>query len=106
MKDFNIDTIKENGLELYNIIISHTEGDGYEEERSILVEGLEDMKEGEYVVIEGSHCSCYGFDDTEWDATLYSENELMKLALADYNRDSIFWKRILKYLRSKRKYKY
>ncbi len=43
---------------------------------------LIDMPEtnyGEYVLVEGSHCSCYDFDDTKWEATVYTREELKKL---------------------------
>lgn len=33
----------------------------------------------EYTMIEGGHCSCYGFDSAEWDATVYTREELKKL---------------------------
>lgn len=38
-------------------------------------------------VIEGWHCSCYGFDETSWEAIEYTEEEinaLMKSWLSSY----------------------
>ena len=32
-----------------------------------------------YVLVEGYHCSCYGFDETEWDCTKLTETELKKI---------------------------
>ena len=32
-----------------------------------------------YLIIDGSHCSCYDFEDTEWTATEYTFGEFKKL---------------------------
>lgn len=32
-----------------------------------------------YLIIDGSHCSCYDFDSTEWTATEYTFDELKTL---------------------------
>ena len=47
-------------------------------DRTILVEDYPDY--GEYTIISGGHCSCYGFDEVEWDAIQYSMDEVIKLA--------------------------
>lgn len=41
---------------------------------------LEDMPDaGGFVLVEGYHCSCYGFDDCCWDATELTLEELKKV---------------------------
>lgn len=74
-----------NTVQLHNILYATTSSPDYEMDRSILLENLEDVSYGEYVVVEGYHCSCYGFDDTEWEATKYTKEELIKLAEAHQN---------------------
>lgn len=32
--------------------------------------------DGFFIVLQGSHCSCYGFDDTSWDGMEYTREEL------------------------------
>ena len=79
---------KELEIKPHNIIVAVTSEPGYEMGREILLE----FDYGDYVVLEGSHCSCYDFDDTEWEAIKYTHEELRKIAEADYNRNSEFWK--------------
>ena len=49
----------------------------YSMERIIFVEHWEDY--GNYLILQGSHCSCYDFDEADWDATIVDEEELKKL---------------------------
>lgn len=67
----------------------------YEMYRQILLENLDDLEYDEYLLLEGSHCSCCDFDETTWDGTVYTKDELIKLAEADYNEDDLFWKQVL-----------
>ena len=67
--------------------------------RYILLEGLKDLGYKEYLVLKGYHCSCYDFDDTDWEGTVYTEEEIEKLANAEYNKKSIFWKMIKNYFK-------
>ena len=64
--------------------------------RMILLEkGVgEDVYWGEYLLLEGYHCSCYDFDETDWHGTVYTGDELLKLANAKYNSNSLFWKQV------------
>jgi hypothetical protein len=57
----------------------------YEMQRIIIAEEWPEYNE--YTVIQGSHCSCYGFDDTQWDATVYTKDEINKL-LAGWKSDA------------------
>lgn len=74
--------LKNKQVKFHNILFASTSEPDYEMYRIILLEKLEDIKYDEYVVVEGSHCSCYDFDDTEWEAIKYNRNELIKLAEA------------------------
>lgn len=65
---------------LHNIVFSVTSNKDYEMERYFLLEGLEDLKYNEYVIVEGFHCSCYDFDDTNWEAIKCTTEELIKLS--------------------------
>lgn len=74
----------------HNIIFAYTSEPDYEMERRILLE----IKYNEYVILEGGHCSCYDFDDTEWEAIQYDSEELAKLANAEYNSRDLFWEQV------------
>ena len=64
-----------------DILFASTSDPDYEMSRVILLE-----QAGKYIILEGGHCSCYGFDDTEWSAIEYEIDELKKLPL-DYGRE-------------------
>jgi hypothetical protein len=74
-------------IKLHKIVCAYTTNPDYEMDRLILLENAYDS----YVVVEGSHCSCYDFDETEWEAIEYTEEELKKLASADYYKNHPFW---------------
>lgn len=57
----------------HNIIYAVTSEQDYEMSRLIILE--ENYK---YIVLEGSHCSCYDFDETTWDATEFEDLKEMK----------------------------
>ena len=66
-------------IKLHNIVFAYTTPQDYDMERLLLLEDMPNTKYGEYVLIEGHHCSCYDFDDCNWDATVYNMEELKKL---------------------------
>ena len=73
-------------LQPYNIVVAQTSAPDCEMDRQILLEELEGLEYGEeYVLLDGGHCSCYDFDETEWEAIVYTREELLKLADAEYN---------------------
>lgn len=78
------------GIKPHHIVVAYTTEPDYEMSRYILLE----IEYDKYIVLEGHHCSCYDFDDTEWEAIEYSEDELKKLASAEYNQDDEFWKQV------------
>ena len=71
--------IKGKIIELHNILFSKTTEIDYEMSRLILLENMPDTKYGEYVLAEGYHCSCYGFDETDWDCMVVTDEELKKI---------------------------
>lgn len=98
MRDFGKgSTLNNLGLKPHNILFSYTTPQDYEMGRYILVEDIEGLEWGEYLFLEGWHCSCYDFDETEWTATAYTRDELIKLARADYNKKDKLWNMILNY---------
>ncbi len=57
------------------VLFAATSERDYEMSRVILAD-----TGNEFTVLYGGHCSCYGFDEVEWDATEYTELELEVLA--------------------------
>lgn len=87
MKKFDLDNFT---ILPHHILVAETSQPDYEMGRKILLE----LNYNQYVLVEGWHCSCYDFDDSEWDAIEYNEEELRKLASTDYNKYSDFWKQV------------
>lgn len=80
MKNYDL---KDKKIELHNVLFATTSPSDYEMNRLILLEDMPDVNWNEYVLLEGYHCSCYGFDETRWDATVFTEEELNKLMEAE-----------------------
>jgi hypothetical protein len=74
----------------HNIVVAVTSEPDYEMQRQILL----NYGYYKYIVLDGWHCSCYDFDETEWEAIEYTEEELSKLANADYNKGNEFWEKV------------
>ncbi len=72
--------LKGKDVKLHNILFATTSEPDYEMNRYILLEDMEGTKWDEYVVVDGYHCSCYNFDETQWEAIKYTKEELLKLA--------------------------
>ena len=72
IKNFNILTVP-----VYKMVFMATSDHAYEMSRTILVEDYPEHKD--YTVVKGYHCSCYGFDATEWEAVTYTVDELRLL---------------------------
>ena len=71
--------INKNDLKIHNFVIVCTSPIDCEMKRYILLEDIKGLKYDEYVICEGYHCSCYDFDDTEWEYFKYSKKELEDL---------------------------
>jgi hypothetical protein len=72
-----IENFKLSDVPMTRIMLATTSEPDYEMSRVMIAEDWPDY--GDYTVIAGSHCSCYGFDDTQWDATCYTDDELPKV---------------------------
>lgn len=76
MKDYNV---KNQDIKMYNVIFATTDSDSFEEERLLLLEYMPNTDMFNYVLAEGYHCSCYGFDDCKFEAWELNNKELEKL---------------------------
>ena len=97
--------LKKEKVQLHNIAIATTSRPDYEMNRWLLLEDLKDLNYNEYVVVEGGHCSCYGFDETVWDAIKYTTEELIKIAedrISNdyyYKEEKEFYRLVLNYFK-------
>lgn len=66
-------------LKMHNILFCTTSDVGYSMERLMLLENMDNLQYGQYVLIEGYHCSCYDFDECTWDAIELNQEELITL---------------------------
>ena len=85
MEAYKLDKDK---IKIHNIVYAITSEPDYNMSRMFLLEDLEDLGYNEYVIVEGYHCSCYDFDDTHWEATKYTGEELIKLAEEHKNKNT------------------
>lgn len=74
---------KKEDVKLHNILFASTSESDYEMSRVFLLESMPNTKYDELIYVKGYHCSCYGFDDTGWEADICTIDELRKLSL-DY----------------------
>lgn len=66
-------------IKMHNILFATTTERDYEMKRLILLEDMPDTNYDEFVLAEGYHCSCYDFDETEWDCIKLTRAELEKM---------------------------
>lgn len=90
--DANI--FKKEGIKPHQILVAYTSTPDYEMTREMLLTDIEGLNYDEYLYLEGGHCSCYDFDDTDWDGIIYTKEELEKIGLS-YSKDNVFWKQVL-----------
>lgn len=90
MKTMDIKDLK---ISEKNILVCYTSGPDYQMSREILIDNTlyGYKKDEEFAYVEGYHCSCYDFNDCKFDVTIYSKEEIKKIAKAPYNRGSKFW---------------
>ena len=77
MNKYNIKN--KDDIKLSNILFTYTTEVDYSMERILLLEDMPNTDYDEYVLVEGYHCSCYDFDESKWEGTLYTREELNKL---------------------------
>lgn len=92
----NANEFKKIGFKPHEVLVVSTSQPYYDMSKKILLKkGVgEGVGFGEYILLEGSHCSCYDFYETSWDGTVYTKEELKSLANAEYNKDDVFWKQV------------
>ena len=66
-------------IKMHNVLFATTSQKDYEMTRLLLLENMPDTNSDEFVLAEGYHCSCYDFDDTDWDCMKLTKDELNKL---------------------------
>ena len=71
--------LKDKKIEAHNILFATTSERDYEMERLLLLEDMQDTEYGEFILAEGGHCSCYNFDETEWDCIKVTKDEFNKI---------------------------
>lgn len=72
IKDFKIEQVPHS-----RIVFAATEENDYDGDRILIAESWPEWND--YTVISGNHCSCFGFDEVDWDATVYDEHDLRKV---------------------------
>jgi len=61
------------GIPFHAISVVVTSVPDYEMDRVVFVDNWPAW--GQYLVLSGSHCSCYGFDETDWFATIFDSSD-------------------------------
>lgn len=87
-------------IEPWRIICTSQSEPDYSEDRWMLIYGGEEIWDDAYVVLEGGHCSCYDWQEVQWDAVEYKRDELVQLAMKNsrsghYVAERRFWKLVL-----------
>ena len=78
MEEYNLKN--KTDIKMHNVVFATTSSAvGWKMKRLLLLEDMPDTKIDEFVLVEGEHCSCYDFDDTDWDCTKLTKDELNKL---------------------------
>jgi hypothetical protein len=97
--------IKGIDFKLHHILFAHTSEIEREMKKYILLdeENISDIPQIQeqlrnedeiYIIIEGDHCSCYDFNDTDWIAIAYTEGELEKLCSSRHYMGKPFYRDI------------
>lgn len=66
-------------IKMHNVLFATTSERDYDMERLLLLEDMPDTEYNEFVLAEGYHCSCYDFDDTNWNCIKLTKEELEKI---------------------------
>ncbi len=92
-------------IEPWRIICAAQSEPDYNEDRQILLYGGDAdtyYQAGPFILLDGGHCSCYDWEEVEWDATEYDYDELVTLAKSKadgkgcfYESEQKFWQLVL-----------
>jgi hypothetical protein len=72
-----IDNFKIDQIPVWKICVTTTSTPDYSMDRTYFVEDWPDY--GDYTLVTGGHCSCFNFDETDWDAITYTKDEIKKV---------------------------
>lgn len=92
----NANEFKYEGIKPHQILVVCTSYPDYEMQREMLLCDIEGLKYGEYLYLDGWHCSCYDFDETDWDGIIYTKEELIELSRD--RKDDKFWSQVYEQL--------
>lgn len=88
-------------IKTWRIICAAQSEPYFSEDRQILLYAEDEPRSwGEYMLLDGGHCSCYDWDEVSWDATVYTREELEKLAGSKLDggcygeSERMFWKMV------------
>lgn len=87
-------------VELWRIICASQSEPDYSEDRQILLYGGDNECVDEFILLDGGHCSCYGWDEVEWSAVKYTRSELDVLSRSKaedgcyYRSEREFWRMV------------
>ena len=92
-------------IEPWRIVCAAQSEPDYSEDRQILLYGGDEGDyhgNGPFILLDGGHCSCYDWEEVEWDATEYDYDELVTLAKSKadgkgcyYKSEQMFWQLVL-----------
>lgn len=77
MEKYNI--TNKTDIKMHNVVFETISQRGCDVERLLLLEYMPNTSWDEFVLAEGAHCSCYDFDETEWNCIKLTWDELNKL---------------------------
>lgn len=87
-------------IDTWRIICAAQSEPDYSEDRNVLIYGDEYPYKDSYILLTGGHCSCYDWDEVEWEAVEYTKAEILKLAEKNstesyYLYERRFWTMVL-----------
>lgn len=74
---YKLKEFESNNIPIASVAFAFTEEYDYSATRTLFLVAY--PNNNEYTLVEGGHCSCYGFDEVEWEAIVYTEEELLKV---------------------------
>lgn len=96
MKNLQYSNLKK--IDVWRVVCASESTPFYDGSKLILIDAGERYPSGEsFILLDGYHCSCYGWEETAFDCTSYSREELRELANATLKRDylddyeRLFW---------------
>ena len=89
-------------IKTWRIVCAAQSEPNYSESRQILIYAGDGARDDRYMLLDGGHCSCFGWEDVSWDAVEYTEEELLSLARSKkdgagcyYESEKLFWQSVL-----------